>query len=74
LFLGSPKNPSFVATNEGVLRAMKKLGGALGELLETCFCVFPQKIDLGETSGKLLEMLSQDSVHSPTNNVVPTPK
>jgi hypothetical protein len=23
---GSPKNPSFVAINEGVLRAMKKLG------------------------------------------------
>jgi hypothetical protein len=24
--LKDPKNPSFVATNEGVLRAMKKLG------------------------------------------------
>jgi hypothetical protein len=31
--------------------------GALEELLETCFCVFPQKIDLGETSGELLKML-----------------
>jgi hypothetical protein len=38
-------------------KGYEKVGGALGELLETCFCVFPKKIDLGETSGELLEML-----------------
>jgi hypothetical protein len=27
------------------------------ELLETHFCVFPKILDLGESSGKLLEML-----------------
>jgi hypothetical protein len=54
-FLGAQK-PSFVATNKGVLRVMKKLG-ALGELLKTHFVFFPEKLDLVETSRELYEML-----------------
>jgi hypothetical protein len=42
LFLGSPKNPSFVATNEGVLRAMKKLGRFRGTVGDMFLC-FSQK-------------------------------
>jgi hypothetical protein len=42
LFLGSLKNPSFVATNEGVLRAMKKLGRFRGTVGDMFLC-FSQK-------------------------------
>jgi hypothetical protein len=56
LFLRSPKNPPFVATNEGVLRAMEKLGHFRGTVGDKFLC-FSKKLDLGETSGKLLEML-----------------
>jgi hypothetical protein len=45
------------STDERVLRTMKKVGSVLGELLETYYYVFPKKLDLGETSGKLLDML-----------------
>jgi hypothetical protein len=43
LFPGSPKNPPFVATNEGGFKGYEKVGITLGDLLETCFLCFSQK-------------------------------
>jgi hypothetical protein len=41
--LGSLKNSSFVATNEGVLRAMKKLGAFYGNCWRHVFVFFQKK-------------------------------
>jgi hypothetical protein len=42
-FFGSPKYSSFVATNEEILRAMKKLGTLQRNCWGIRFCVFPKK-------------------------------
>jgi uncharacterized membrane protein YqjE len=48
-----PKKPVQMreSINEGVLRAIKKVGSVLVELLETRYYIFPKKINLEETSG-----------------------
>jgi hypothetical protein len=48
----------------GSFKGYEKVGSAIGKLLETCFCVFPKKLNLGKTSGELLEMLLHERAYA----------
>jgi hypothetical protein len=56
LFPGSPKNPLFVATNEGVLRVIKSWERFRETVRDMFLYFFSKKLDLGETFGELFSV------------------
>jgi hypothetical protein len=57
-FWGAQKNPSFVATNEGVLRAMKKLGRFRGTVGDMFLCFSPKNRFRGDFWGAFGDALT----------------